>query len=149
AGVPARPLIEVDVPIAEEPRRLVTADLEPGTLRHLVGALLETQVVDVESRRLVARVKVEARHLAADLVEVDRAGMSAERRSQRVVGQMRRVRLLEAVHVAALQAIDRRRRSRHAARGPPSIEAVLAALQAPVALDAARDRVAREERQFR
>src|SRR5690606_24495520 len=92
-------------------------------------------------------VGVEDDALAGNLPEAHAARMTAERRAPRVVPQVRGVRPLEAVHGAALDAVDGLRRSPHVTAGPERLKRIAARAEPQVALDAAGDRRCRQKRQ--
>ncbi len=146
--VPVRVLIEVEVPRAEPFRRLLAPDLEPVGHHALVGAPEEPEIVDVESRRLERQDRFEPRALAADLPDVDSAGVPRQRRRGPVEARGQRIRALEVVEAVLLDAVDRRGVSVNAAAGPVAGQAVPRP-EAPVEVDAAGDRALGQERQIR
>ena len=142
-----RPLVEVDPCGADVAVGHVPPDLQPAVLRDLVGPLHEAHVVGVEAGRFVTDADVAARAQAAELVEVDAAGMAAQRVGQAVQLHVVGVGPLEAVHGAFLQRVDCDRASRHAAAGPVAVHAPAAA-QPPVEVHAAGCGARGDERQL-
>src|SRR5688572_7210818 len=134
-----RPLIEIEADVAREPARLVPPDLQPTVLRDLVRAPLEPEVVHLEAWRTIAEADVHARPFAGDLSKADVPGMTAHRCGERIDFEVIRIGALEAVHVVALQRVDRRDAAVDFRSGPVAVQAP-ALPNPPVVVDAAGDR---------
>ena len=120
-------------------------ELEPAVLGDVVGALLESEVVDVEARRLVATLTFIRVRSPAILPKGHHAGVAAQRFGERIELDVSRVGPLKAVNVVPLKLFDRLGRAVDAAARPIAIQAPSLA-DSPVVVDASGDRAVRQER---